>query len=122
MDWLSDMVTRIKNSQQRGRLEVDVFRTNLCEAVLDCLYHEGYIRGYVLQDKSIKVLLKYKYGNPVIKELKRISTPGFRSYLSAKELEKLSLQNNKIIFTSSSGIFLNSSLKSVGGEPLIKIS
>lgn len=127
---LNDMLVRILNSQKRGRLEVIVLRSRLCGYILDCLLEEGYIRGYVIEDKKhFKVLLKYYNGEPVIRVLKSISKPGLRVYYSGQELRQQFLKNKKIIFTSSLGVFCNSALlhkeglqRVVGGEALIEIN
>lgn len=125
LDRLSDMLARINNGQQRGRLVIEVVRTRHCEEVLECLWKEGFIRSFVVNERSIEVHLKYKNGEPLVKKIKRISRPGFRCYYSAEKLREEFLKNNLIIFTSSQGVMLNSSLilskKHVGGEPLFMI-
>ena len=124
-DLLSDMIARIKNSQKRRRLSVEVMNTRYCRAVLECLLEEGYIRGYKEEGKHMVVYLKYKGGNPVLKECSRISRPGLRSYYSAKELRELYMKNELVIFTSNKGVVMNSSAErkgiTEGGEALLRI-
>jgi len=124
-DRISDMVARIKNGQRRGRLVVEVLKSKYCEAVLDCLVKEGFIRSFIVKEKEIEVHLKYKYGEPLLKDISRVSKPGFRCYYTAEKLREAFLKNDLIVFTSSKGVLLNSSLvlgkKNVGGEPLIRI-
>ena len=126
VDRVSDMIARIRNSQARGRLEVTVLGSRLCEQILDCLVKSGYIRGYVVEGRNIQVLLKYKNGFPVIRSMKRLSRPGFRVYKSSQELRRMYFMHKYVIFTSNQGVLLNSSLvfenKNTGGEPLIIIS
>lgn len=125
-DMLSDMVARIKNAQKRKRLTVEVLNGKLCRLVLDCLLEEGYIRGYTFKGKFIEVHIKYKEGYPVLRECKRISRPGLRQYMSSNELRRRFSKNELILFTSSKGVFLNSSVvvKGIneGGEALLEIS
>ena len=82
-DPLGDMLTRIRNAQMRGKSTVRSPASKLRAWVLDVLADEGYIRGYerVTTDaghEELEISLKYADGTPVIRELKRISTPGRR--------------------------------------------
>ena len=121
MDWLSDMISRIKNAQKRQRLFVDVFKSRFCGNVLDCLTREGFIRGYVDSGKFFRVYLKYKSNKPVIEECIRISKPSSRVYYSAEKLRKNFFNNNLIVYTSNKGVFLNNKFVNQGGEALFKI-
>ena len=82
-DPIGDMLTRIRNAQMRRRPKVTSPASNLRTRVLDVLAEEGYIRGYARVDYSggkseFEIELKYFDGEPVIKEIKRVSTPGRR--------------------------------------------
>ena len=83
-DPIGDMITRIRNGQMRGLKKVSVPGSKLRRAVLDVLHKEGFIQEYtVSKDKSfetIEINLKYMYGDPVIKEIERVSRPGRRIY------------------------------------------
>ena len=60
--------------------------------MLDVLQSEGFIRGYakvertMAASRSLKIELKYYDGEPVIREIKRVSKPGRRVYASVKTL------------------------------------
>jgi small subunit ribosomal protein S8 len=79
-DPIGDMITRIRNGQMRGLKKVSVPGSKLRKAVLDVLQKEGFIQEYtVSKEKSfetIEINLKYMYGDPVIKEIERVSRPG----------------------------------------------
>ncbi len=80
-DPLGDMLTRIRNAQMRSKSSVLTPSSKLRGWVLDVLKDEGYIRSYELKKddngkENIEVSLKYFDGEPVIRELKRISKPG----------------------------------------------
>ena len=84
-DPLGDMLTRIRNAQMRGKSTVRSPASKLRAWVLDVLQGEGYIRGYERVTSAdghaeLEIALKYADGQPVIRELKRISTPGRRVY------------------------------------------
>lgn len=94
-DFLSDMLTRIRNGQRAGldAILMPPYMPKICLQLLDILYKEGYIRGYLEYNdvtknlKQIKILLKYKTeGGPMIQGIFRISKPGRRIYVSTKIL------------------------------------
>src|SRR5262245_25960953 len=89
-DPLSDLITRIRNAQMRGRQTVTTPKSNLRARVLDVLVEEGYVRGYGEVEKGgkteLEIQLKYFEGAPVITEISRVSKPGRRVYSSIKDL------------------------------------
>ena len=90
-DPLGDMLTRIRNAQLRRRPKVSTPASKLRGRVLDVLESEGFIRGYMRVEQKgehpeFEIELKYFNGQPAIKEIKRVSTPGRRVYSPVKEL------------------------------------
>ena len=90
-DPLGDMLTRIRNAAMRSKSKVATPASKLRGRVLDVLQEEGYIRGDAQVDydggkSEFEIELKYYDGEPVIKELKRVSTPGRRVYSSVRNL------------------------------------
>ncbi len=88
-DPLGDMLTRIRNGQSAQKNAVHSPASKLRMNVLDVLKREGYIRGFSQQDeghKELSIELKYHNGEPVIKELRRVSKPGRRVYSGVKDL------------------------------------
>ena len=90
-DPVGDMLTRIRNAQLRGKSTVNTPASKLRAWVLDVLKGEGYIRSYEAKTGSdghpeLEISLKYFDGAPVIKELKRVSTPGRRVYAGVKDI------------------------------------
>ena len=79
-DPVADMITRIRNGQRVGKGKISSPASKLRGAVLDVLESEGYIRGYTKVDSEegkpqFEIELKYTEGQPVIREIKRVSTP-----------------------------------------------
>jgi small subunit ribosomal protein S8 len=79
-DPLGDMLARIRNASMRGKSTVRTPASKIRKWVLDVLQSEGYIRGYdeVKAESGhaeIEISLKYYDGQPVIRELRRVSTP-----------------------------------------------
>ena len=84
-DPLGDMLTRIRNGQAARKPSVKAPNSRLKRSVLDVLQSEGYIRGYQVEEvragiSELNIELKYYSGEPVIRELQRVSTPGRRSF------------------------------------------
>ena len=127
-DPIADMLTRIRNSQSRGKSTVETPESKLRCWVLDVLLEEGYIRGYEKTSSSdghsaIEISLKYFDGVPVIKELKRISKPGRRVYSSIRDLARVSNGLGIAILSTPKGVLSDSEARAehVGGEVLCNV-
>ena len=93
-DPIGDMLTRMRNSQMRGQSTVLTPASKVRAWVLDVLLDEGYIRGYEkTTDTSghpmLEISLKYYDGLPVIKDIKRVSSPAGEFILAARIFPKL---------------------------------
>ena len=127
-DPLGDMLTRIRNAQMRSKVKVTTPASKLREHVLDVLAEEGYIRGYARVDydsgkSEFEIELKYFDGEPVIKEIKRISTPGRRVYSSVKDLPMVANGLGVAILSTPKGVMSDSRARTenVGGEILCNV-
>ena len=127
-DPLGDMLTRIRNAQLRGKSTVRTPASKLRARVLDVLVDEGYIRGYDSTTTAdghpaIEISLKYYEGTPVIRELKRVSKPGRRVYMSVKDVPQVRQGLGVSIVSTSKGVMSDASARSqnVGGEVLCTV-
>jgi small subunit ribosomal protein S8 len=127
-DPLGDMLTRIRNAQMRGKSTVTTPASRLRIWVLDVLKDEGYIRGYEKTTgenghPALEISLKYYEGTPVIRELKRVSTPGRRVYLSVKDLPQVRQGLGVSIVSTSKGVMSDAHARqaNVGGEVLCTV-
>ena len=127
-DPLGDMLTRIRNAQMRGKSTVSTPASKLRAWVLDVLASEGYIRGYdrVATDNGqgeIVISLKYFEGTPVIREVKRVSKPGRRVYMSVKEIPSVRNGLGISIVSTPKGVMsdANARAANVGGEVLCTV-
>ena len=127
-DPLGDMLTRIRNAQMRSKSSVLTPSSKLRGWVLDVLKDEGYIRNYELKKddsgkENIEVSLKYFDGEPVIRELKRISKPGRRIYAEVKEIPTVRQGLGIAIVSTSKGVMSGNKARSVnvGGEVLCTV-
>jgi small subunit ribosomal protein S8 len=93
-DPIGDMFTRIRNGQMRSLHSVEIPSSNFRKNILEILKNEGYIKDYFIEKTennktSLRITLKYYEGDPVIKEIKRISKPGRRIYAKADSIQKI---------------------------------
>lgn len=127
-DPLGDMLTRIRNAQMRNKSTVRSPASKIRAWVLDVLKDEGYIRGYerVKSERGLdelEISLKYYDGMPVIKELKRVSTPGRRVYSGAKEIPMVRQGLGVAIVSTPKGVMSDAQARAanVGGEVLCRV-
>ncbi|RYH09606.1 30S ribosomal protein S8 [Tropicimonas sp. IMCC6043] len=126
-DPLGDMLTRIRNAQLRGKSTVRTPASKLRAWVLDVLADEGYIRGYEsvadAEHPEIEISLKYFDGTPVIRELKRVSKPGRRVYMSVNDIPSVRQGLGVSIVSTSKGVMSDAAARSnnVGGEVLCTV-
>jgi small subunit ribosomal protein S8 len=122
------MLTRIRNAQMRGRSTVVTPASKLRKNVLDVLESEGYIRGYAEVEHDgakpeIEIGLKYHEGHPVIREIKRVSTPGRRVYSSVTTLPRINNGLGIAIVSTPKGVMTDDTARdnNVGGEVLCQV-
>ena len=127
-DPLGDMLTRIRNAQIRRKDFVHMPASRFRANVLEVLEREGYIRGFkkiALENNknNFEIELKYIDGEPVIKELKRISTPGRRVYTNVKNIPKVRQGLGVAIISTPKGVMSDSKARAtnVGGEILCTV-
>ena len=127
-DPIGDLLARIRNAQMRKRNAVLSPASKLRAWVLDVLQSEGFIRGYQdVQDqegkKNLQIDLKYFDGQPVIKELKRVSTPGRRVYANVKGIPRVRQGLGIAIISTPKGVMSDSEARAtnVGGEVLCTV-
>ncbi len=127
-DPVADLLTRIRNASKARKPAVDIPASNLKREIVRILKDNMYVRDYLeLQDSKqgiIRVYLRYSRGDmPVIKGIRRVSSPGLRKYWDAQDvrLSTRFAQGISIISTSS-GVMTNfeAAQKGVGGEIMIR--
>ncbi len=127
-DPLGDMLTRIRNSQMRGKSTVRTPASKLRAWVLDVLMEEGYIRGYERKTDArglpeLEISLKYASGAPAIREVKRVSKPGRRVYSGAQEIPTVRNGLGVSIVSTPKGVMSDAAARAanVGGEVLCRV-
>ena len=127
-DPLGDMIARITNAQMRKKPKVSTPGSRLRVSVLDVLKNEGFIRGYAKVDHSdgrseLEIELKYFDGEPVIREIERVSKPGRRVYASVKNLPRVNNGLGISVLSTPKGIMADHDARdaNVGGEVLFTV-
>ena len=127
-DPIADLLTRIRNASSVSKKWVDVNCSNVNIRILFILKEEYFIRDYVkIEDNKqgiLRVYLKYSYDDkPVIRGLKRISTPGCREYVSVEKLPRVLNGMGISIVSTSKGVMSNKKAKNlnIGGEILCHV-
>lgn len=127
-DPIGDMLTRIRNAQERGKSKVAVPHSKLRENVLNVLQGEGFIRGFAVVQQGnnkaeIEVELKYFDGAPVIRELRRVSKPGRRVYASVTTMPTVFNGLGISILSTPKGVMSDADARAqnVGGEVLCTV-
>ena len=127
-DPLGDMLTRIRNAQARGKSTVSTPASKLRAWVLDVLAAEGYIRGYERASTEngqgeLVISLKYYEGEPVIREIKRVSKPGRRVYTSVDAIPRVANGLGITILSTPKGVMADHAARdeNVGGEVLCRV-
>ncbi|MCZ6760045.1 MAG: 30S ribosomal protein S8 [Gemmatimonadetes bacterium] len=123
-DPVADMLTRIRNACRAGHRRVDIpvskFKTEIAKLLMD----NHYIQDYKVLDDGrhglLRVYLKYYGDAPVIRELKRISTPGLRRYVKFREIPRVKNGLGMVILSTPQGVMSDKDARRarVGGEVL----
>ena len=127
-DPIGDLITRIRNAQMRNKPKVSSPGSKLRESVLEVLKSEGYIRGYASVEHTggrseLEIELKYFDGEPVIREISRVSKPGRRVYASVKALPRINNGLGVSVLSTPKGVMADHAARdaNVGGEILFTV-
>src|SRR5436305_9572063 len=90
-DPIADMLTRIRNACGAKHRRVDMPVSKLKVEIAKILKENNFIQDYKTLDTDegrqvLRVVLKYAQGGqPVIREMRRVSTPGPRKHVAVAE-------------------------------------
>jgi small subunit ribosomal protein S8 len=123
-DPIADMLTRIRNAQMVGQVDVGMPHSKLKTSIAQVLKDEGYIEDFAVRDEGIKrelrIGLKYYAGRPVIERLERVSKPGLRVYKGRDDIPRVMNGLGVAILSTSHGVMTDRKARAtgVGGEVL----
>ena len=121
-DPVADMLTRIRNACTAGHRRVDMPVSRLKTEMARLLRDNHYIADFkVLDDGAhgvLRLYLKYHNESPVIRELKRVSTPGLRRYVKSREIPRVKNGLGMAIVSTSRGLLSDrvARTQNLGGE------
>ena len=127
-DPLGDLLTRIRNGQRAHKSAIESPSSRFRSNVLEVLQREGFIRGYSETElktgiSELRIELKYHEGEPVIREIHRVSKPGRRVYSKIKDLPSVYNGLGISILSTPQGVLSDSEARAanVGGEVLCTV-
>jgi small subunit ribosomal protein S8 len=127
-DPIADFLTRIRNAQKAGHVDVKCGVSKIKVALAQVLAAEGYIAGFNTEQMGAKgvltVQLKYHQGRPVIERLERVSRPGLRAYRGKDALPRVQSGLGIAIVSTSHGVMTDRQARAGGhgGEVLCVVS
>jgi len=126
-DPIADLLTRIRNAVMVGKNEITVPSSKLKVTVAKQLKKAGYITGVKVEaakPRDILVVTINAAGeNSTINEIKRLSKPGRRVYVSADDIPKVKNGRGVILISTSKGVITGVEAKKqrLGGELLVSV-
>ena len=125
-DPIADMLTRIRNASMIGKTEVILPYSKLKYAIASILANEGYVTAVekVADNKGeLRIELKYEGKTSAIRNLKRISKPGRRSYSGYQDLPRVLSDRGIAVVSTPQGVMSNKEARKrkLGGEIICEV-
>lgn len=126
-DPIADLLTRIRNAVRARHGEVELPASALKASIAHLLKREGYIQDFAVEKQGpkrvLRIRLKYLHNTPAITDLRRISRPGCRVYMGAKDRPRVRGGMGVVILSTSRGLMTLTEARraNVGGEVLCNI-
>lgn len=126
-DPIADMLSRVRNAMRAGHKRVDMPVSKLKAEIARILQENHYVHDFKVLDDGrhgvLRIYLKYHEDEPVIRDLQRVSRPGQRRYVGAKELPRVRNGLGMAIISTSRGVMTDTEAReqNVGGEVLAAI-
>ena len=123
-DPIADMLTRIRNACGSKHRRVDIPVSRMKIEIARILKENNYIQDYSTLETDegrqvLRVRLKYAAGGqPVIRQLQRVSTPGLRRYVGAGEIPRVRNGLGLAILSTNKGLMSDREARQsrTGGE------
>ena len=126
-DPIADMLSRIRNAIAVNKFEISLPHSKIKEAVARLLKDSNFIDDVSVADdtvgKTMTLRLNPENSNTRITEIKRLSKPGRRYYVNAKDIPTVMRGRGIVIVSTSRGLMTGKTAKSanIGGELICKI-
>lgn len=126
-DPIADMLSRIRNAIAVNKHEVTLPHSKVKESVAKLLVSSKFLEGVKVGDdvigKAMTIVINQPGSNARITEISRLSTPGRRAYVAAKEIPTVKRGRGLVIVSTSKGMMTGKDAKQqgVGGELICKV-
>jgi small subunit ribosomal protein S8 len=130
-DPIADFLARIRNGIRARKLAVELPRSNIKLRLAEILRDEGFLQAVSSSedDKQGQIKLELRYegrasgANCAITGMRRVSRPGQRHYVPAKQVPKVRNGLGIAILSTSQGVMTDREArhKGVGGEVLCEV-
>ena len=123
-DPIADLLARVRNAAASQKPEMFLPYSKIKSDVARILKEEGYITDYALDTEQahprLKITNKFANRSSAITGLKRVSRPGLRRYVGAKEIPRVLGGMGVAILSTPRGVLSGREAKkqNVGGELL----
>ena len=117
-DLIADAFTIIRNATMAKKENVDIPASNTIKAIMEVLKKENYIETFKeIEDKKqglLRVYLRYLFGKPAIRNIKRVSRPGLRRYVKADKVPVVLRGKGIAVVSTSKGIVTDKEARQLG--------
>ncbi len=126
-DPIADLLTRIRNAVMVGKNEIRVPTSKLKHTVATELKKAGYLSAIAVEQakpRDILIVTINKPGeNATINEIKKVSKPGRRVYVSASDIPKVKSGRGIVLISTSKGVITGqeATKQRLGGEVLVSV-
>ena len=126
-DPISDMLARIRNAARVNRNEVSLPHSKIKEDVAKILAASGYLKSVNRTQAGGRLQLSLEIADEdrpsQITSIKRLSRPGRRVYVGAKEIPTVKRGRGIVIVSTSKGIMTgdDAASKKLGGELICEV-
>lgn len=126
-DQIADLITRIRNASMVGKNQISVPTSKLKVAIVEVLVKSGYLDSFRIKDAKprgiLNIIITQTGTTPRINEIKKVSKPGRRVYVSANEIPTVKSGRGTVIISTPKGLMTGRDAKKnrLGGEVLIQV-
>jgi len=129
-DPIADMLTRIRNAARARHPRVNVPWSRIKEEIARVLIEEGYLKeikkAKAVESGGEEIIIHLKFdreNRPVISGIKRVSRPGRRVYMGAKEITPIRRGLGVNVLSTPKGILVDREAQraNVGGELICSV-
>lgn len=124
-DPIGDLVTRMRNAQHGRKSECRAQWSRIKQAMCEVMLKHGFLEAVTTDGDGIEkeIVVTFRQDRPAL-TLKRISTPGGRTYVGTDEIRMFLHGNSMAVISTSAGLMTDREARSknIGGEMLCTVS